>query len=345
MSEHHGSVVVYAPVHQVYTFFTHFNDFPKFMSFVKEVTYYDEQRSHWVAQAFGTHEWDAVNEDWIEDQQIGWRSTNGLENHGRVKFTALTPDRTQVDAFISYTPPAGMLGAVVEQLGVDTNFRHTLQEDLQHFATLVEEAPAGALDPMQSHYLFHNDSAVARGIATERQQEAMQHDPMMSADSLRTREGDIDQQRQQREQVDYESTRTQEQQQAAEQRVAHEKEAALRQQALRDQQEAQASRAAMQDVDMSPTEPHPVYDTIGGRNASVERTAIGDQDSRSERFPHHNTDPMTSRAPGHNQQQGDEPGMAETERESPWSIAMRGGQTQNPEPDEQTQLRVQDQNS
>ena len=39
MAEHHVSVTVNAPLHQVYTLFTHFNDFPKFMSFVKEVTY------------------------------------------------------------------------------------------------------------------------------------------------------------------------------------------------------------------------------------------------------------------------------------------------------------------
>jgi len=50
MAEHRASVTVNAPVHQVYGLFTHFNDFPKFMSFVKEVTYYDEQRSHWVGR-------------------------------------------------------------------------------------------------------------------------------------------------------------------------------------------------------------------------------------------------------------------------------------------------------
>ena len=53
MSEHHASVTVNAPVHQVYSLFSHFNDFPKFMSFVKEVTYYDNQRSHWVAEVVG----------------------------------------------------------------------------------------------------------------------------------------------------------------------------------------------------------------------------------------------------------------------------------------------------
>ncbi len=64
-TEHHASVMVNAPIHQVYGLFSHFNDFPKFMSFVKEVTYYDDQRSHWVAEVVGRHEWDAVNQDWI----------------------------------------------------------------------------------------------------------------------------------------------------------------------------------------------------------------------------------------------------------------------------------------
>src|SRR5581483_2664465 len=50
LAEHHAAVTVDAPVQQVYELFTHFNDFPKFMSFVKEVTYYDNQRSHWVAE-------------------------------------------------------------------------------------------------------------------------------------------------------------------------------------------------------------------------------------------------------------------------------------------------------
>ena len=89
MAEHHASVTVNAPVHQVYGLFTHFNDFPKFMSFVKEVTYYDEQRSHWVAEVVGRHEWDAINENWVEDRQIGWRSTNGMENAGRVVFESV----------------------------------------------------------------------------------------------------------------------------------------------------------------------------------------------------------------------------------------------------------------
>src|SRR5207302_1134879 len=193
MAEHHASVAVNAPVQQVYTLFTHFNDFPKFMSFVREVTYYDEQRSHWVAEILGRHEWDAVNENWIEDRQIGWRSTKGLENSGKVTFLATSPNQTLVDVFIHYTPPAGILGEIGERLGGDSQFETALQNDLNHFARMVEEAPPGALDPMSSHYLFHPESATTKGIITERQKLAMAHDPRMSQEALLERQGRIEQ--------------------------------------------------------------------------------------------------------------------------------------------------------
>src|SRR5579875_1952921 len=176
-AEHHASVLVNAPVHQVYALFTHFNDFPKFMSFVKEVTYYDDQRSHWVADVVGRHEWDAVNEGWIPDRQVGWRSTNGLENFGKVTFTPGGSDQTRVDVFINYNPPAGVLGDVGEKLGAGSRFDKVLQDDLTHFARMVDEAPAGALDPESSNYLFRQGSAAARGTTTGRQNETMYNNP------------------------------------------------------------------------------------------------------------------------------------------------------------------------
>ncbi len=177
---HHASVAVNAPVHQVYTLFTHFNDFPKFMSFVKEVTYYDDQRSHWVAEVIGKQEWDAVNENWIPDQQIGWRSTSGVENFGKVTFQPVNSDQTQVDVYINYNPPAGVLGDIGENLGVGGRFEKALQNDLNNFARMVDQAPQGALDPNSSNYLFHGDSAAAKGTTTGRQNETMYDDPNAS---------------------------------------------------------------------------------------------------------------------------------------------------------------------
>jgi uncharacterized membrane protein len=178
---HHASVVVNAPLHQVYSMFTHFNDFPKFMSFVKEVTYYDDQRSHWVAEIAGRHEWDAVNENWVPDRQIGWRSINGVENFGKVTFQPTNTNQTQVDVYVNYNPPAGVLGDVAESLGVGGRFDQALQNDLNNFARMVDQAPPGALDPNSSNYLFHEGSAAGKGTTTSRQNETMYDDPRQRA--------------------------------------------------------------------------------------------------------------------------------------------------------------------
>ena len=173
---HHASVTVDAPLHQVYSMFTHFNDFPKFMSFVKEVTSYDDQTSHWVAEVAGRHEWDAVNDQWVPDRQVGWHSTKGLDNFGKVTFERVGLSQTKVDVYINYNPPAGVLGDVGEKLGVGSRFEHVLQNDLNHFARMVDEAPPGALDPTSSNYLFHSESAAAKGKTTARQDQTMQQD-------------------------------------------------------------------------------------------------------------------------------------------------------------------------
>ncbi|HEY0394114.1 MAG TPA: SRPBCC family protein [Candidatus Elarobacter sp.] len=173
MAEHSASVTVNAPLHQVYQLYTHFNDYPKFMTFVKEVTYLDDEHSHWVVDVAGTHEWDAVNEGWVPDRVIGWRSVDGLKNSGRVTFEALDDAATRLTVDIAYEPPAGFLGRIGEVLGAGGQFERRLQHDLQHFAAMVEEAPPGALDPTSSAYLFHADSAAAKGATTQAQDESM----------------------------------------------------------------------------------------------------------------------------------------------------------------------------
>jgi hypothetical protein len=97
--------------------------------------------------------------------------------------------QTKVDVYINYNPPAGALGNVGEKLGAGSRFEHILQNDLNHFARMVDEAPPGALDPTSSDYLFHSESATVKGKTTERQNETMQQrrtegDPRRSDDTL-----------------------------------------------------------------------------------------------------------------------------------------------------------------
>lgn len=318
MSEHHETVTVEAPVQQVYAFFTHFNDFPKFMTFVKEVTYLDDQRSHWVVQIAGTQEWDAVNENWEQDQQVGWRSTDGLENKGIVHFTPLDADSTRIDVYIAYTPPAGLLGQAIDKLSTEHRFSTILQQDLKNFVKMVEAAPPGALDPMQSHYLFHENSAAAQSHLTSQQTESMQSDPMMSAEALQRRSGTLQSQQAQQEQERQEQAATLAQEQQRQEDAVQQQDQALRRQA-----EVDATRLSteVQETEEPKRVPHPVYDTIGGRNASMDRTAIGDQDGRTQRFPEHHQDPMTSRAPSKHDPEGD------AAVESPWRASILGTDT------------------
>ncbi len=173
MAEHHVAVTVNAPVHQVYALFTHFNDYPKFMTYVKEVTYLDDHRSHWVVDMLGSYEWDAVNEDWIPDRQIGWRSVSGLVNSGRVVFAATSGNATDVQVAITYEPPGGILGTIGEALVAGAQFERRLQHDLDHFAEMVAAAPRDSLDPASSTYLFHAKSAAAMGKTTDSQDQTM----------------------------------------------------------------------------------------------------------------------------------------------------------------------------
>ena len=173
MAEHQAAITVDAPVHQVYELFTHFNDYPKFMTYVKEVTYLDEHRSHWVVDMLGSYEWDAVNEDWIPDRRIGWRSVSGLVNSGCVSFSATSENKTEIHVAISYEPPGGILGTIGEALLAGSHFEQRLQHDLDHFAQMVAAAPRGSLDPASSSYLFHADSAAATGKTTESQDQTM----------------------------------------------------------------------------------------------------------------------------------------------------------------------------
>ena len=173
MAEHRASVTVAAAPRVVYALFSHFNDYPKFMKYVREVTYLDGERSHWVVDMLGVHEWDAINDDWIPERQIGWRSTSGLTNSGRVTFEPCAPDSPLVTVELRYDPPGGIIGAIGETLGAGQQFERRLQSDLEHFAAMVHAAPPGALDPTSSAYLFHTESAAARGRTTAAQDQTM----------------------------------------------------------------------------------------------------------------------------------------------------------------------------
>jgi uncharacterized membrane protein len=129
-----------APVDQVYGFWTNYENFPLFMSHVREVEDLGNGRSHWKVSGPGgvPIEWNAVLTQQTPNDVIAWRSEAGsmLENAGIIRFTPVASG-TRVDLRFCYHPPAGGAGqAVVELLGSDP--RGKLNEDLGRMKALLE---------------------------------------------------------------------------------------------------------------------------------------------------------------------------------------------------------------
>jgi uncharacterized membrane protein len=129
-----------APLEQVYAFWSSYENFPLFMSHVREVEDLGAGRSHWSVSGPGgvPIEWNAVLTQQGPNEVIAWRSEPGsmLENAGIIRFAA-TATGTRVDLRFCYHPPAGGAGqAVAELLGSDP--RNKLNEDLGRMKSLLE---------------------------------------------------------------------------------------------------------------------------------------------------------------------------------------------------------------
>lgn len=136
------SIDVYAPVGDVFEFWSNYENFPRFMSRVREVRRLSDGRSRWsVAGPAGLPvEWETeetVNE---RDRLIGWKTVPGtaVAHAGVVRFEATPEGGTRVQVRISYNPPGGAIGhGVAALLGSDP--KQAMDEDLVRFKSLLEE--------------------------------------------------------------------------------------------------------------------------------------------------------------------------------------------------------------
>jgi uncharacterized membrane protein len=129
-----------APLEQVYAFWSNYENFPLFMSHVREVEDLGGGRSHWKVNGPGglPIEWTAVLTQQSPEEVIAWRSETGsmLENSGMIRFSPAGIG-TRVNLRFCYHNPAGGAGeAVAELLGSDP--RAKLNEDLGRMKSLLE---------------------------------------------------------------------------------------------------------------------------------------------------------------------------------------------------------------
>jgi uncharacterized membrane protein len=135
MAEMEKSVVVHAPLREVYNQWTQFEDFPRFMEGVAEVRQLDDKRLHWRATVAGKEkEWHAEIVDQVPDRRIAWRALRGAENAGAVLFDAV-PDGTRVTLKLVYDPE-GAGEHVGDALGFVSR---RVEGDLHRFTEFIEE--------------------------------------------------------------------------------------------------------------------------------------------------------------------------------------------------------------
>lgn len=129
-----------APVEEVFEFFAHYENFPRFMRNVREVEERGNGRSHWtVAGPAGTTvEWDSITTQLEPNRHIAWRTVEGspVQHAGMIKLKPVDGG-TRVHIQMAYNPPASLLGhAIAKVFGADP--KSELEEDLMRLKSTLE---------------------------------------------------------------------------------------------------------------------------------------------------------------------------------------------------------------
>lgn len=135
------TINIEAPVDRVFTYWSHPENFPDFMSHVLEVRRIGDGLYRWTVggPAGLSVQWDAGITDLDFNKRLAWKSLPGaiIEQEGMTRFSSNPDDSTRIDVKMSYNPPAGALGhAIAELFGVDP--KHEMDDDLMRMKSFIE---------------------------------------------------------------------------------------------------------------------------------------------------------------------------------------------------------------
>src|SRR6266850_386747 len=146
------TIHVNAPVEKVFAFWANYENFPHFMSKVRDV-HVAGNRSHWAVRgpAGIAVEWTSGVVHMEPNALIEWRSTpdSEVKHEGEVRFEP-EGEGTRVTVRMCYVPPAGVLGhAVASLLGADV--KSEMDADLMRMKTMIEtgKPPHDAAQPVE----------------------------------------------------------------------------------------------------------------------------------------------------------------------------------------------------
>jgi uncharacterized membrane protein len=141
----HETIEVQAPLEDVFSYWSNFENFPNFMQNVEEVRMTGQDTSHWsVKGPLGMSvEFDARTTEMDPSRGIGWNTVEGeVMTSGEARFEEVSPGRTRIDVTMNYSdPPGGKVGEVAAN--ILSNPERNLKEDLENFARIVERGELG----------------------------------------------------------------------------------------------------------------------------------------------------------------------------------------------------------
>jgi uncharacterized membrane protein len=136
-------IEVGVPIRVAYDQWTQFESFPQFMTGIDRVLQLDDKTLEWTATVGGVvKHWRAEIVEQRPDEVVAWRSTEGAQNDGQVRFRSLGPDRTVVEVQMDVEPD-NIVEKAADALGV---VERRVRGDLVKFRDFIESRrqPTGA---------------------------------------------------------------------------------------------------------------------------------------------------------------------------------------------------------
>jgi uncharacterized membrane protein/gas vesicle protein len=140
------SIYINRPVEQVFGFFRQFENFPKFMTHVREIQQVADNRWRWrvYGPAHLPVEWEAEAVEFVPNELIAWQSISGsmVKTSGFVRFMRDERGGTRLNVHLHYAPIAGALGHTFARLfGADP--KRQMDDDLLRLKSLLETGKSG----------------------------------------------------------------------------------------------------------------------------------------------------------------------------------------------------------
>lgn len=163
------SIQIGRPVEEVFQRWATVDRLPEWSDCVEEV-FSNGDYSHWRVKVDGRSlEWDAEIEQFIPNQAIGWKSTQGPKHTGRITFSKIGND-TLVQITMNYAPPSRFLTPFGANVGefldryieqVLRDFKASLEGKGQEGVTPVSRSSSERIGPTTS--VLNNEASRATG--------------------------------------------------------------------------------------------------------------------------------------------------------------------------------------